>query len=164
MKLSIVKSIVKSALGLSGKTHLQVGQPAPELAVDEAGHVWTLAEVKGQPFVLYFYPKDDTPGCTKESCSFRDAVPAFGGLGVRVFGASRDDAASHRAFKQKYNLNFPLLIDGDGALGTRWGVEDGGISRRVSFLVDAHGVIRNIWDPVSVAGHAEQVASALKSL
>lgn len=164
MKLSIAKSLIKSALGFGGKTHLTAGAAAPELGTDESGHAWTLAEVAGQPFVLYFYPKDDTPGCTKESCNFRDSLPAFGRLGVRVFGASQDDAASHKAFKQKYNLPFPLLVDTDGALAKRWGVDGGGISRRVTFLVDGAGRVRNVWDPVGVGGHADAVAAAIQAL
>jgi len=163
MNLSSVKSKLKGALGLTKKTPLQPGQPAPELdAVDEAGKRWTLADAKGQPFVLYFYPKDDTPGCTKESCAFRDTLPRLGA--TRVFGASKDSGASHGAFKQKYNLNFPLLVDTSGALSRRWGVEDGGIARRVSFVVDGAGIIRAVWDPVNVAGHADEVSAALKAL
>ncbi len=165
MRLSLFKSVVKTALGMNKKTPLQIGQPAPELGVaDEAGVRWTLTSAKNQPFVLYFYPKDDTPGCTKESCAFRDAAPGLGTLGVRVFGASRDSLAAHLAFKQKYNLNFPLLLDPDGALATRWGVADGDVARRVTFLVDKAGIIRGVWDPVSVSGHAEEVAQALRAL
>lgn len=163
--MSLFKSVVKSALGLNKKTHIQPGQAAPALdAADETGTVWTLDAARGQPFILYFYPKDDTPGCTKESCAFRDAAPGLGALGVRVFGASMDSAGSHVAFKQKYNLNFPLLVDKDGALALRWGVQDGLVARRATFLVDKAGIVREIWDPVSVGGHSEAVAAALKAL
>lgn len=163
MNLSVIKSKIKGVLGLTKKTPLQPGDPAPELgALDEAGRRWTLADVKGQAFVLYFYPKDDTPGCTKESCGFRDALPGLGA--VRMFGASQDPASSHGAFKQKYNLNFPLLVDTSGELSRRWGVDGGGSARRVTFLVDAGGVIRAVWDPVKVDGHAGLVSGALKAL
>lgn len=163
MNLSSVKSKIKGALGLARKTSLQAGHAAPELgAQDETGRRWTLADVKGQAFILYFYPKDDTPGCTKESCAFRDALPTLDG--VRVLGASKDGGASHGAFKQKYNLNFPLIVDTTGELSRRWGVEDGGVARRVTFLVDGGGTIRRVWDPVSVDGHVSEVAAALKAL
>ncbi|MSP56980.1 MAG: peroxiredoxin [Myxococcales bacterium] len=165
MKIDLLKSALKSVLGLNQKTHLHAGQPAPALDVtDEAGTVWTLDATRGQPFILYFYPMDDTPGCTKESCSFRDAAPGLGALGVRVLGASMDSTGSHTAFKQKYNLNFPLLVDTDGALAARWGVRDGAVARRATFLVDKDGVVRQVWDPVSVGGHSQAVAVALQAL
>ena len=104
---------------------LQVGDAVPDFTVesDTAGTI-SAADLRGQRYVVYFYPKDDTPGCTKEACSFRDNLPDFKGLGVPVFGASADDAKAHGKFAAKYQLNFPLLIDPDKKLLEAFGVPD----------------------------------------
>lgn len=152
---------ITSTLGLGPKTHLQPGLPAPELGVaDAAGRRWTLADLKGRPAVIYFYPKDDTPGCTRQACGLRDR---WGALSARatVLGVSTDAAASHVAFAQKFALPFPLLADVGGAMAGRWGVKGGATARRVTFLVDADGRIARVWDPAAVEGHAETVLAAL---
>jgi peroxiredoxin Q/BCP len=162
-----IRDRIKGALGLGPHTHLAEGTAAPELGVPDAtGRVWTLADLRGRPAVLYFYPADDTPGCTKEACGFRDHL-ARQPAGVTVLGVSTDAASSHDAFTQKFNLNFPLLVDTGAALATRWGAVGtmGGRpgARRVTFLLDGKGVIRRIWDPVSVEGHvADVVAEAAR--
>ena len=143
---------------LDRPTVLKAGDFAPELgAMDATGKHWTLADLRGRPAVVYFYPKDDTPGCTKEACAFRDvALPA------QVLGVSMDHADSHRAFAQKFNLGFPLLSDTDGAISRRWGVLGWrGAPRRVTFLLGADRRISHVFDLVKVEGHAEEIRQAL---
>lgn len=160
-----IRDRLKSALGLGPHTHLEPGAPAPELGVrDGQGRAWTLTELRGAPFVVYFYPKDDTPGCTREACDFRDGYGRLTALGARLFGVSADDARAHGAFAQKFNLPFPLLIDGDGAMARRWGAAGGSVPRRVTFLVDGDGRVARVWDPVKVEGHAAEVLGALDAL
>lgn len=156
-----IRDRLKSLLRLGSPTHLKAGDPAPELgARDAKGDTWTLAELRGKPAVIYFYPMDDTPGCTKEACSFRDAWARFDG--VTLLGVSTDAAPSHGAFAQKYNLPFPLLSDEGGGLSKRWGVLGAmGTPRRVTFVLDAEGRIRKVFDPVSVGGHTDEVLAAL---
>ncbi len=122
--------------------------------------------------VLYFYPKDDTPGCTKEACGFRDRMGDLQALGAVVLGVSADDLASHKRFAEKYGLNFPLLADPErqailayGAWGKKnlYGKEYEGVLRQ-TFLIDPEGRIAKVWRKVSPEGHAEEVAEALKAL
>ncbi|GMV12968.1 MAG: peroxiredoxin [Polyangiaceae bacterium] len=126
----------------------------------------------GGPYVLYFYPKDDTPGCTKEACDFRDGLSAFRKAGVRVIGVSPDSEASHARFSEKYALPFTLLSDPDKQLARAYSVwvkkknygrEYMGIERS-TFLVDAKGVVRRVWRGVKVAGHVDSVLAAAKEL
>lgn len=154
-------------------TTLTAGDPAPEIDTpDETSRVWTLDDLAGEPFVLYFYPRDDTPGCTTEACQFRDRSPEFGDLGVQVLGASDDDADSHVAFKDKHDLDFPLLVDGDGELADRYGVwakkkmfgnEFWGVER-ATFLVDGEGQLARVWPSVDPEGHADEVLEAIEEL
>lgn len=149
---------------------VDVGDKAPDftLLTDDGTSV-TLSKLK-QPVVLYFYPKDNTPGCTKESCDFRDNFAAFKKKGALVFGISKDSAKSHSKFKEKFQLPFPLLVDEDGKVCTAYGVISkktmfGKIFKgieRSTFLIDANRVIRGAWRKVKVAGHAEQVLDELK--
>jgi peroxiredoxin Q/BCP len=133
------------------------------------GRTVSAAGLRGQRYVLYFYPKDDTPGCTKEACAFRDNLPAFGGLGVPVFGVSADNEASHRKFVAKYGLNFPLLADPDRKLiepigawveKSMYGRSYMGIAR-CTFIVGTDGRIERVWEKVSPEGHAAEVLAAL---
>lgn len=150
---------------------LKVGDrvPAFSLESDTAGTV-SSAGLKGKRYVLYFYPKDDTPGCTKEACNFRDNLPLFVGLGVPVFGISADDTASHAKFTAKFSLNFPLLADPERKLIDPMGVwgEKSFMGRkylgvfRTTFVVNADGVIERVWDKVSVDAHAAEVLAWLK--
>ena len=158
-----IRDRIKGALGLGGHTHLQEGGTAPELGVaDGAGRMWRIADLRGKPAVVYFYPKDDTPGCTKEACSFRDHQAQLGD--ATVLGVSTDGAESHRAFTQKFNLNFPLLADTAGALCGRWGTKSAFGARRVTFVIDREGRIARIFDPVRVDGHTEEVLAVLREL
>ncbi len=149
---------------------LEVGDRAPDfdLEADDGTRV-SLADFEGTSVVLYFYPKDDTSGCTLEACEFRDAVPQFDGADAVILGVSPDSADSHRRFKAKHDLNFPLLVDADHAVAEAYGVwkeksmygrKYWGIERS-TFLIDGAGVIREVWRKVRPKGHAEEVASAL---
>jgi peroxiredoxin Q/BCP len=152
------------------KNMLNIGDTAPDFSVlsDEEKTV-TLSEFKGKPVVLYFYPKDDTPGCTIESCDFRDSLSRLENHGVVVLGISRDDVKSHKKFKEKYNLNFPLLADTDENICTlynviveknMYGKKVRGVDRS-TFLIDAQGKITHIWRSVKVEGHVDEILSTL---
>jgi len=137
---------------------LTVGTPAPAFATkDDSGKDVTLADFKGKTVVLYFYPKDDTPGCTKEAQSFRDNHDAYQGKEIVVLGVSRDDEASHKAFKEKYGLPFQLLVDKDGTLTKAYDVDGGGYSKRVTYIIDGDGIISYVDDKVNAATHAEDI-------
>jgi thioredoxin-dependent peroxiredoxin len=138
---------------------------------DQNGKQHSLEDYKGKYLVLYFYPKDDTPGCTKEACDFRDHIGGLRELGAEVLGVSSDDSSSHEQFAGKYGLNFPLLTDEGaliakayGAYGQKnmYGKISEGIIRK-TFLIDPNGSIIKAWGKVSVEGHVEQVTAALKA-
>jgi peroxiredoxin Q/BCP len=145
---------------------LKDGDRAPDfdLATD-GGERIRLSELRGERVVLYFYPKDDTSGCTKEACGFRDSMAAFRDRAIRVLGVSPDDVASHDRFRDKYDLNFPLLSDPDhavaeayGAWGTKkmYGREYEGVIRS-TFVIGPDGVIEKVYPKVKPAEHAEQI-------
>ncbi len=148
---------------------LSSGDAAPTFALtDENGKLVSTDAMRGKRYVVFFYPKDDTPGCTVEACQFNDNLTAFQALGIPVLGVSRDDAASHRAFQEKFSLKFPLLSDPDrkahsayGAWGDRPGRGDGVI--RSTFLVDERGKIKRAWYGVKADGHAKEVLEELSS-
>jgi peroxiredoxin Q/BCP len=152
---------------------LQVGDRAPsfDLATDGGGKI-SLSKFKGQKVVLYFYPKDDTSGCTAQACGFRDTMPKFGKGDCVVIGVSRDSVASHDKFKKKYDLNFTLGADESGKVTEDFGVwvEKSMYGRkymgieRSTFLIDGKGVIRGIWRKVKVPGHVEEVLAAAKEI
>jgi peroxiredoxin Q/BCP len=138
----------------------QQGQPLPDLdlVAEDGGHLGT-AELKGQKTVLYFYPKDDTPGCTKEACAFRDRMEDYAEADIRVYGVSLDSPESHREFRAKYNLNFPLLTDEDGRASEALGVlrENRRRANRVTFLLDPDGRISRVYPEVSPETHADEI-------
>ena len=149
------------------------GQQAPDftLPADDGGEV-TLSALRGAPVVLYFYPRDDTPGCTTEAKDFTALAPAFAGTGARVLGVSKDSVEKHGKFRDKHNLGLTLLSDADSDVAERYGVwvekkmygkTSMGI-QRASFLIDGAGVIRRVWPKVKVAGHAEAVLEAVRAL
>jgi thioredoxin-dependent peroxiredoxin len=152
---------------------LAPGDKAPKfrLATDGGGDV-SSAALKGKRYVLYFYPKDDTSGCTKEAIGFSEAAKKFAGLGVTVIGVSKDTTASHDRFKAKYKLKIALASDPEIQTASAYGVwvEKSMYGRkymgmeRATFLVDAKGIVRNVWRKVKVAGHVEEVLAAAKSL
>ena len=152
---------------------LSPGDKAPnfKLATDGGGTV-SLSELKGSPFVLYFYPKDDTSGCTAEACGFRDSFPDYGKTDAVVIGVSKDSVASHDKFKKKHELPFTLASDTDGKVCESYGVwvEKSMYGRkymgidRSTFLIDGEGVVRNVWHKVKVPGHVAQVLKAAQAL
>src|SRR6516162_2725351 len=152
---------------------LKVGQKAPDFtALNDLGEKVKLSDLKGKKVVLYFYPKDDTPGCTREACAFRDQHAALKKLGAAVVGISADDVESHQQFRDKYRLNFPLLADPDHEVAEKYGVwreknmygkKFMGIQRS-TYLIDADGKVAKLWKSVKVDGHDEQVLAALKAL
>jgi peroxiredoxin Q/BCP len=152
---------------------IEPGAKAPDftLPTDGGGSV-TLSKLKGKTVVLYFYPKDDTSGCTAEACSFRDLLPNFRKIDAAVIGVSRDSVASHDKFKKKYELPFTLAADTEGKVTERYDVwvEKSMYGRkymgieRATFLIDGKGVVRNVWHKVKVPGHADEVMKAVKAL
>jgi thioredoxin-dependent peroxiredoxin len=152
---------------------LEPGHPAPDftLPADDGSKV-KLSQLRGKPVVLYFYPRDDTPGCTAEACAFRDRKTELTKLGAAVLGVSTDDPASHEKFRDKYQLNFPLLADTDHKVSEKYGawrekVRFGKASKgiqRSTYVIDAAGVVQKVWKSVAVDGHDEQVLAALKAL
>lgn len=152
---------------------LKEGMQAPDFSAAAAnGETISLRDLRGKNVVLYFYPKDDTPGCTVEACAFRDAESEMRRLGAAVLGVSRDGAASHKRFTEKYQLNFPLLADEDETIcraygviveKTMYGKKVMGIERS-TFLIGGDGVIRRVWRKVKAEGHAQEVLAALQSV
>ena len=152
---------------------VSVGDKAPDftLPTDGNGSV-SLAKLRGKPVVLYFYPKDDTTGCTAEACGFRDSFPDYGKTGAMVIGVSRDSVASHDKFKKKHGLPFILAADQDGKVCESYGVwvEKSMYGRkymgidRSTFLIDKDGVVRGAWHKVKVPGHVAEVLKAAKAL
>ena len=149
---------------------LQVSDKAPDFTLpDQDGKTVSLKSLKGKQLVLYFYPKDDTPGCTKEACGFRDSLKAIEKINTVVLGVSMDNAVSHQKFIKKYSLPFPLLCDEDGTVSkaygvyklknmygkTYWGIE------RSTFIIDETGKLKAIFRKVKVDGHVDEVQAAL---
>jgi thioredoxin-dependent peroxiredoxin len=138
----------------------QQGQQLPDVEfVTEDGDRVPADALGGQKTVLYFYPKDDTPGCTKEACAFRDRMGDYERAGIRVYGVSLDSPESHRRFREKYNLNFPLLTDEGGRAADALGVlrEGGETANRVTFLLDQGGRIAQVYPEVSPETHADEI-------
>lgn len=148
-----------------------VGQPAPQFELlNEKGEMVRLADLKGKNVVLYFYPKDMTPGCTTEACDFRDAYENFSELNAVILGVSMDDANRHTKFIEKHGLPFSLLVDSDHAVCEAYGVwvlkknfgkEYMGIER-TTFLIDENGLVKQEWRKVKVKNHIEEVLTTLK--
>jgi len=152
-------------------TRLTVGATAPDFTLeDQDGRTVTLASLRGERFVLYFYPEDDTPGCTVEACGFNDGLAAFKELAVRVLGVSPDDAASHAKFRAKYDLDFDLVSDPSkttmaayGAYGEKmlYGKTVVGVIRS-TFVIGPSGLIEHVWYGPRTQGHAQRVLAAIK--
>jgi thioredoxin-dependent peroxiredoxin len=133
------------------------GDKLPNLTLaDDTGNPVAITELLGGPLVLYFYPKDDTPGCTNEASQFRDLYAQFQERGARIVGVSRDSAASHQKFKTKYKIPFVLLADTDSKLYDALGV-----NARTTFLIDGQGTIIKVWPKVKVDNHADEVLASL---
>lgn len=141
---------------------LSVGTDAPAFtAKDTNGNTVSLSDFAGKTVVLYFYPKDDTPGCTKQACSFRDAYADYQGKDVIVLGVSKDDENSHQQFTQKYNLPFPLLADTDGAIIEAYDVDGGGYAKRVTYVIDGTGKIVHVDSSVNTPTHASDIMAVI---
>jgi thioredoxin-dependent peroxiredoxin len=152
---------------------IEVDQTAPDftLMADDGTKI-KLSALRGSPVVLYFYPKDDTPGCTKEACAFRDRSKDLQKLGAKILGVSADSVESHADFRDKFKLNFPLLADVDHKVAEKYGAwreknmygkKSMGIQRS-TFLIDPKGKVAKVWKAVQVDGHDEKVLEALQSL
>jgi thioredoxin-dependent peroxiredoxin len=150
-----------------GKVGIAAGDEAPDFALPDArGETVRLSDFRGRkPVVLYFYPKDDTPGCTKEACAFRDAYEDFGAAGAEVIGVSADDAAAHQRFAEKHRLPFRLLSDRDGAVRKRYGVPAtlGLLPGRVTFVIDREGRVRHVFNSqLQAERHVREALAALQ--
>jgi peroxiredoxin Q/BCP len=143
---------------------IEEGRPAPDVELErEDGSPVRLSELRGTPVVLYFYPRDDTPGCTAQACGIRDAWGRFRASGAKVLGISADDAESHRAFREKYSLPFELLVDPRREAGEAFGVaqDDKRWYRRSTFVLDADGNVAKALENVDPQTHADEVLEAL---
>jgi peroxiredoxin Q/BCP len=152
---------------------VQIGDKAPDFTLPTDGNgTVTLSKLRGKPVVLYFYPKDDTSGCTAQACGFRDSFPDYGKTGATVIGVSRDSVASHDKFKQKHGLPFTLGSDSEGKVTEAYGVwvEKSMYGRkymgidRSTYLIDKDGVVRGAWRKVKVPGHVAEVLKAVQAL
>ena len=151
----------------------EAGEPAPDFTLpDDTGTERSLGDARGRWLVLYFYPEDDTPGCTTEACQFRDADAGYRELGAEVWGVSKDGAGSKAAFKAKFGLPFTLLADEDHTVSERYGtwVEKNNYGRksmgvaRATFLIDPKGMIVRTWPKVKADGHADEVLASIREL
>jgi thioredoxin-dependent peroxiredoxin len=157
-------------MGGDGMAILSEGEKAPDFSLPDAGgRMVKLSDFAGKRLVIYFYPKDDTPGCTVEACGFRDSLPKFGKLGVPVVGISPDDEKSHVKFMQKYRLNFTLLADQGAAVARKFGVwgrkkfmgrEYEGIMR-TTFVIGKGGIVEKVFESVKPEGHEKEVLAWL---
>jgi peroxiredoxin Q/BCP len=144
---------------------LGIGDFAPDIEVTaDDGAIFKLSQFRGENVVLYFYPKDDTPGCTKEACDFRDASIQLAKLKAKVFGVSIDDPESHQQFKAKYQLPFTLIADTNKNLSTLFGVLSGDTAARTTFIINRKGKIMKKYQRVKVEGHVEAILEALEEL
>jgi peroxiredoxin Q/BCP len=145
-------------------SELKIGDRAPDFTAETTEGKVSLKDYRGKNLVVYFYVKDQTPGCTMQSCSLRDGIEKIKELQAEVLGVSVDDLASHEKFKAAYNLNFPLVADTDYSISKAFGAfnEERQMSKRMTFVIDKDGIIRHIFPKVDVRAHAEEVAEALK--
>jgi peroxiredoxin Q/BCP len=143
---------------------LERGDKAPDFSLEDAdGNSWSLADLRGQKVIVFFYPADDTSGCTAEACDFRDAQSDLDAAGFKVFGVSPQGAASHRRFSEKYSLNFPLLVDSDLAMAKAYGVTEGTKPRvkRSTFVIDEDGTVLEARYGVRAKGHVESLLGSI---
>ncbi|MGI9225143.1 MAG: peroxiredoxin [Woeseiaceae bacterium] len=167
--LTVVAAILLLARISAAAGNLDVGNPAPEFELpDQDGQLHSLEDYRDQWVVLYFYPKDETPGCTTEACEFRDNIFAYRELNAQILGVSLDDVESHRKFAENHGLPFPLLADTDGAAADAYGVKTKmmgwTVAKRQTFLIDPQGNIALHYEKVDPDEHSAQVLADLKSL
>ena len=157
-KISILSIIMISCNLFSDEVYLNEGQLAPDFTLfDQDGTPHTLSLYKGKKVVIYFYPKDDTPGCTKEACSIRDSYDDFTNQDIEVFGISYDNSETHQQFIKKYKLPFNLLSDLDKSVSQLYGTKGAFFPMRKTFLIDEFGKIVKIYDQVSVLDHGNDI-------
>jgi peroxiredoxin Q/BCP len=145
---------------------LKVGDKAPDFTAETTEGKINLQDYRGKNVVLYFYVRDQTPGCTMQSCSLRDGIERIKGLDAEVLGVSVDDLPSHQKFNAAYNLNFPLVADTDFSISKAYDAfnEERQMSKRMTFVIDKDGIVRHIFPKVDVRAHADEVVTALKSM
>jgi len=165
----VLSSGVVLGVGAAQAAVPDLGQPAPDFALpDQQGKTRKLADWRGKWLVLYFYPKNDTPGCTEEACTFRDDWLQLQALGAEVVGISVDSSASHAAFAQKYKLPFPLLADEKGEVAARYGTLSDWVvfkyARRYTFVIDPQGRLAKAYRSVDTAKHSAEIVADLKQL
>lgn len=147
----------------------QPGEPAPDFELrDQDGRIHSIEDYRGQWVALYFYPKDDTPGCTTEACAFRDDVFAFRDLNTQILGVSLDDVESHKEFAEKYSLPFPLLADTEGTTAAAYGVRSRmlgmTVAKRQTFLIDPDGNVARHYEKVDPESHSKQILADLEAM
>ena len=162
-------SLLIPALTATASEQVTAGQPAPEFELfDQTGQLHSLEDYRDQWVVLYFYPKDDTPGCTTEACEFRDNIFAFRKINAQILGVSLDDVESHQKFAEKHGLPFPLLADVDGKASDAYGVKTRmfgmTVAKRQTFIIGPDGTIAKHYEKVDPAEHSEQVLADLEEL
>ena len=166
-------SIMSAATLLLGTSALaeqvQMGDPAPDFELkDQSGQLHSIEDYRGKWVALYFYPKDDTPGCTTEACEFRDNIFAFKNLNCQILGVSLDDVESHKEFAEKYSLPFPLLADSSGTTADAYGVKSKymgmSVAKRQTFLIDPDGNVAKHYEKVDPDSHSQQVLADLEAL
>lgn len=165
---AILISLTITSIGIAGEQPV-VGTPAPEFELpDQDGQLHSLEDYRDQWVVLYFYPKDETPGCTTEACEFRDNIFAFRELGVQILGVSLDDVESHKAFAENHGLPFPLLADSDGETSTAYGVKTRmfgmTVAKRQTFIIGPDGDIAKHYEKVKPDEHSAELLADLKEL
>lgn len=164
-RLALIFALSLSACGANAAPTEAHQRAAEFSAQDQSGEVVSLSSLSGAPVVLYFYPRDATPGCTVEACAFRDAWDRLQATGARVLGVSTDNVESHRTFAEEHQLPFSLLADEDGAIAASYGVAVmAGYAARTTFIIDGSGVIRRVFENVDPAVHVDEVLATLAEL
>ena len=166
--LTVIAALLVARAARAGELP-EVGKPAPDFNLpDQNGKQHVLNDYRGKWLVLYFYPKDDTPGCTKEACAFRDDLKQISELGAQVVGVSVDDSSSHAAFAKKYHLPFPLLADSKGAVAASYGALMNlgfmKVARRYTFLIDPQGAVGKVYLSVETSRHSKEIIEDLQKL
>ena len=169
--LSMLTLVTAMAFGLqaTAANQLAVGQPAPEFELpDQDGQLHSLEDYRDRWVVLYFYPKDETPGCTTEACEFRDNIFAYQEMNAQILGVSLDDVESHKSFAENHELPFPLLADTEGAAAEAYGVKTKfagmTVAKRQTFIIDPNGNLAKHYEKVKPDSHSAEVLADLKSL
>ncbi len=165
MKELVMAGLMFFGVALGAQGGSLTGELAPDFTmVDQDGKSHTLSEYRGQKVVVYFYPKDDTPGCTKEACSIRDDFAQFQKNGIKVFGVSFDDTKSHKKFAEKYDIPFPLLSDSDKSVAKAYGAGGVFFPSRKTYLIDTAGILVKSYENVDVTSHGPQILADFEAL